>query len=36
MEIYIIFIAFLKHFLSGLQKPFSLCCKWHKSLFVLR
>ena len=25
-----------KHFSSGLQKPISLCCKWHKSLFVLR
>ena len=25
-----------KHFLSRLQKPISLCCKWHKSLFVLR
>ena len=24
-----------KHFSSGLQKPISLCCKWHKSLFVL-
>ena len=24
-----------KHFLSRLQKPVSLCCKWHKSLFVL-
>jgi len=25
-----------KHFSSLLQKPISLCCKWHKSLFVLR
>ena len=25
-----------KHFSSRLQKPISLCCKWHKSLFVLR
>jgi len=25
-----------KHFSSGLEKPVSLCCKWHKSLFVLR
>ena len=25
-----------KHFSSGLQKRISLCCKWHKSLFVLR
>jgi len=25
-----------KHFLSRLQKPICLCCKWHKSLFVLR
>ena len=25
-----------KHFSSRLQKPISLCCKWHKSLFVLK
>ena len=25
-----------KHFSSRLGKPISLCCKWHKSLFVLR
>jgi hypothetical protein len=25
-----------KHFSSRLKKPISLCCKWHKSLFVLR
>jgi len=25
-----------KHFSSRLQKPISLSCKWHKSLFVLR
>ena len=25
-----------KNFSSRLQKPISLCCKWHKSLFVLR
>ena len=25
-----------KHFPSRLQKPISLCCKWHKSLFVLK
>jgi hypothetical protein len=25
-----------KHFSSRLLKPISLCCKWHKSLFVLR
>jgi len=25
-----------KHFSFRLQKPVSLCCKWHKSLFVLR
>ena len=25
-----------KHFSSRLQKPISLCCKWHKSLFILR
>jgi len=25
-----------KHFSSRLQKPISLYCKWHKSLFVLR
>jgi len=25
-----------KHFSSWLQKPISLCCKWYKSLFVLR
>jgi len=26
----------IKHFSSRLQKPISLWCKWHKSLFVLR
>jgi len=25
-----------KHFSSRLQKPISLCCMGHKSLFVLR
>ena len=30
------FIPRSKHFSSRLQKPISLCCKWHKSLFVLR
>ena len=25
-----------KHFSSRLQNPISLCCKWHKSLFVLK
>jgi hypothetical protein len=25
-----------KHFSSRLYNPISLCCKWHKSLFVLR
>jgi len=25
-----------RHFSSRLQKPISLFCKWHKSLFVLR
>jgi len=25
-----------KHFSSKLYKPINLCCKWHKSLFVLR
>ena len=25
-----------KYFSSRLQKPISLCCKWHKSQFVLR
>jgi len=25
-----------KHFSSRLLKAISLCCKWHKSLFVLR
>jgi len=25
-----------KHFSSQLLKPISLCCKWHKSQFVLR
>jgi len=25
-----------KHFSSRLHKPIGLCCKWHKSLFVLR
>jgi len=24
-----------KHFTSRLQKPNSLCCKWHKPLYVL-
>jgi len=30
------FVLRSKHFSSLLQKPISLCCKWHKSLFVLR
>ena len=30
------FVPPSKHFSSRLQKPDSLCCKWHKSLFVLR
>ena len=30
------FVPRCKHFSSRLQKPISLCCKWHKSLFVLR
>ena len=30
------FVPRSKHFSSPLQKPISLCCKWHKSLFVLR
>ena len=30
------FVPRSKHFSSRLQKPISLCCKWHKSLFVLR
>jgi len=30
------FVPYSKHFLSLLRKPISLCCKWHKSLFVLR
>ena len=25
-----------KHFSSRLYKPINLCCKWHKSLFVLK
>jgi hypothetical protein len=25
-----------KHFSSRLQKPISLCCNWHKLLFLLR
>ena len=25
-----------KHFSSRLEKSISICCKWHKSLFVLR
>jgi hypothetical protein len=29
------FVPRCKHFSSRLQKPTSLCCKWHKSLFVL-
>ena len=30
------FVPRSKHFSSRLLKPISLCCKWHKSLFVLR
>ena len=30
------FVPRSKHFSSRLQKPISLCCKWYKSLFVLR
>ena len=30
------FVARCKHFSSRLQKPINLCCKWQKSLFVLR
>ena len=30
------FVPRSKHFSSRLQKPISLCCKWHKSPFVLR
>ena len=30
------FVPRSKHFSSRLYKPTSLCCKWHKSLFVLR
>ena len=30
------FVPRSKHFPSRLQKPINLCCKWHKSLFVLR
>ena len=30
------FVPRCKHFSSRLKKPISLCCKWHKSLFVLR
>jgi hypothetical protein len=30
------FIPRSKHFSSRLKKPISLCCKWHKLLFVLR
>ena len=29
------FVLRSKHFSSRLWKPISLCCKWHKSLFVL-
>ena len=30
------FVPRSKQFSSRLQKPISLFCKWHKSLFVLR
>ena len=30
------FVPRSKHFSSRLSKPIRLCCKWHKSLFVLR
>jgi len=30
------FVPHSKHFSSQLWKPISLCCKWHKSVFVLR
>ena len=30
------FVPRSKHFSSRLYKPISLCCKWHKSLSVLR
>jgi len=30
------FVPRSRHFSSRLQKTVSLCCKWHKSLFVLR
>ena len=30
------FVPRSKHFSSRLWNPISLCCKWHKSLFVLR
>ena len=30
------FVPRSKHLSFRLQKPISLCCKWHKSLFVLR
>jgi hypothetical protein len=30
------FVPRCKHFSTRLYKPTSLCCKWHKSLFVLR
>ena len=30
------FVPRSKHFSYRLLKPISLCCKWHKSLFVLR
>jgi hypothetical protein len=30
------FVPRSKHFSSRLQKPISLSCKWHKSLFVHR
>ena len=30
------FVPRSKHFSSRLWKPTSLCCKWHRSLFVLR
>jgi len=29
-------VPLCKHFPSRLYKPISLCCKWHKSLFVLK
>ena len=30
------FVPRRKHFSSRLWKPISLCCKWHKSPFVIR